>query len=101
MKQNKATIEVQGDDEIAKVIPKGIEPKGELIDVNYFGNDGEIIYANTLGMIAPSLSEQVKELQSEIFNIKFNYERLVNFTRDLLTHEQHVQFAAKKKELFG
>lgn len=46
-------------------------------------------------------SEEVAKLQKEVFNIKFNYDTLLNFTCQLLTHEQHVLFAAKKKEIFG
>lgn len=46
-------------------------------------------------------SEEVKQLQKVIFNIKFDYDTLLNFTQQLLTHEQHILFAAKKKEIFG
>lgn len=45
--------------------------------------------------------EDVRKLQKEVFSFKFNMDTLLNFTRDLLTHEQHIKFAAKKKEVFG
>lgn len=52
-------------------------------------------------VIKSSAFDKVKELEKEIFNIKFNYDTLLNFTCQLLSHEQHVKFAAKKKEIFG
>ena len=56
-------------------------------------------------LVAETYSEPAEttpvNLETVIFNLKFNYDTLLNFTRDLLTHEQHILFAAKKKEIFG
>lgn len=65
-------------------------------------NEGkEQFTANAHGSIVLPLTAKEKELQKIVFNMKFNYDTLLNFTRDLLTHDQHVKFAAKKKEIFG
>lgn len=52
------------------------------------------------GIVEPSSSE-VKELQKIVFNMKFDYDTLLNYTVSLLTHEQHTLFTKKKKEIFG
>lgn len=61
----------------------------------------ELFTANAHGSIALPLTAKEKALQKIVFNMKFDYDTLLNFTRDLLTHDQHIKFAAKKKEIFG
>lgn len=61
----------------------------------------ELFTPTATGTIEMLSTAKEKELKKEIFNLKFNYDVLLNFTQQLLTHEQHILFAAKKKEIFG
>lgn len=76
-----------------------IKPKIKITKETLDGFEANVIAENKVVEIEDT-SAKIKALQDENFNIKFNYDRLLNFTRDLLTHEQHTLFAAKKKEIF-
>ena len=57
----------------------------------------EIIITETKG-----IDESLPIITQKQFDVmKGNYEALLKFTVDLLSHEQHVKFASKKKEIFG
>ena len=45
--------------------------------------------------------EDVRQLEKEIANYKFDIEGLLKFTVDMLSHEQLIKYAARKKEVFG
>lgn len=88
-KSKKSSVKEPSEEQTA--IDKAMSPltEQELADLDSFNK------------LVPFVDEEVKALQKTIFNMKFDYDSLLNFTCQLLTHEQHILFAAKKKEIFG
>lgn len=98
MKKNKAQVGMNDSDEVAKIYSNAqVLINKAMVSL---AEESENTEPPSIE-IEPSEFEKVKALQKEIFNIKFNYNALLNFTCQLLSHEQHVKFAAKKKEIFG